>query len=75
MSLRSIYGEGEGWLPVGDEDNSFKGSFDGDNYLISNLTIDREDLDVVGLFGYIDSSFMIKNVRLKEIMRHFCIYP
>ena len=37
------------WTPIGNSSNYFRGSFDGDNYTISNLNVDVEDN--AGLFG------------------------
>ncbi len=48
------YNIGDGWLPIGDEENPFEGIFNGKNYTISGLYIDRPNLDYVGLFGYIN---------------------
>lgn len=57
----------EGWLPIGSypPEERFRGSFDGDEYTIYNLTIDREG-DYQGLFGYIQNAH-IKNVILQDI--------
>jgi len=44
---------GINWDPIGSEDEPFTGSFDGDGYTISNLTIDRPGEDYVGLFSVI----------------------
>lgn len=41
-----------GWLPISDADHKFSGSFDGGNYKITGLWINRGDMDFVGLFGY-----------------------
>ncbi|NQX80404.1 MAG: hypothetical protein HRT66_00195 [Flavobacteriaceae bacterium] len=44
---------GEGFKPLGDSyNNSFRGSFDGNNKTISNLMINTPDTDNVGLFGF-----------------------
>ncbi len=40
----------EGWLPIGTDTVSFSGSYDGNNFKISNLTIERSDTDYCGLF-------------------------
>ena len=48
------YNVGEGWSPIGAESsgNRFRGSYNGNGYTISNLFIDRQTQDNVGLFGY-----------------------
>jgi len=48
-----------GWVPIGNyagptANNSFRGTFDGNNKVISNLTINRPTSRYMGLFGYID---------------------
>lgn len=45
------YRRGDGWLPIGTESERFKGHFDGNGYVIENLTIDRPAALSVGLFG------------------------
>ena len=49
----SPWNVGEGWEPIGSEDNPFYGTYNGDGYQISGLKIDRPDDTNVGLFGYI----------------------
>ena len=46
--------DGNGWVPIGDDTTPFTGIFDGGNYKIQNLTIDRTADYNVGLFGYIN---------------------
>jgi hypothetical protein len=53
---------GEGFEPVGDNDNRFTGSFDGQNYTISGLFIRRPSTNNVGLFGYVESSHFVRNL-------------
>lgn len=57
------WNEGKGFYPIGDDDVKFTGSYDGNGYVISGLTIHREDLDYIGLFGVVQDSH-ISNVRL-----------
>lgn len=47
-----IWDTGRGWLPLGDEDLPFTGSFDGQGFSINGLTINRPGTDHQGLFGY-----------------------
>ncbi len=54
------------WTPIGTSSNPFKGTFDGSNYLINELTITNATSDNQGLFGYI-SGATIKNVRLRGL--------
>ena len=53
-----------GWQPIGVSSSAFKGIFDGNNHIISGLTINRPSTDNVGLFGYIDAA-TIKNLIVK----------
>jgi len=68
------YNDGEGWLPIGEYDSSyhlnksFKGTYDGQDYKIMNLYINRPEMDYVGLFGYVatnvNENAYIKGVHL-----------
>ncbi|WP_279385509.1 GLUG motif-containing protein, partial [Clostridium minihomine] len=57
------------WTPIGNTSKPFTGTFDGDGYTISNLTIGTESspsaLSYLGLFGYTGTA-TIKNVGLKN---------
>ncbi|MEX0685704.1 MAG: GLUG motif-containing protein [Balneolales bacterium] len=54
------WNDGAGFEPYSD----FTGSFDGNDFVISNLTIDREEEDNVGLFGV--NSGTITNVTIED---------
>ncbi|MDR2906691.1 MAG: Ig-like domain-containing protein [Bacteroidales bacterium] len=57
------------WTPIGSLTNQFKGTYDGNGYKISNLTIDRSTENFVGLFGYynpINHFSKIKNVTIEK---------
>ncbi|WP_167848811.1 GLUG motif-containing protein [Methanolobus halotolerans] len=56
---------GDGFDPIGDSSNKFTGTFDGNEFIISNLTINRSGERYVGLFGYTAGSF-ITNVSLEK---------
>lgn len=43
------------WLPIGNDDNHWKGNMDGQGHTISNLYI-KTAQDYVGLFGYTDGA-------------------
>jgi len=58
------WNSGEGFDPIGDLANRFTGNFDGQNYKITNLYINRGDEDYVGLFGHTGSPAEIKNLRI-----------
>jgi len=46
----------QGWTPVGNASTKFIGSYDGQNYSIIGLYIDRQSSDYIGLFGYLDNA-------------------
>jgi hypothetical protein len=54
--------EGKGWEPVGVNNNTFVGSFDGAGYEICDLFINRPDETEVGLFGAVGQVAVIGNV-------------
>lgn len=56
----------ENWEPIGGLDAPFLGSFDGNGFLISNLTINRPDTTRIGLFGESDGG-EFKNIRLENV--------
>ena len=57
----------DGWEPIGDSDNEFTGSFDGQGYKINDLYIDRSNTDYVGLFGYMDTGGVVENVGVVDV--------
>lgn len=59
------WNEGKGFIPIGSEDFTFTGSFDGNSYAIENLTILREDEDRIGLFGVVNG--IITNALLENV--------
>ncbi|MBW6442708.1 hypothetical protein K0A97_02920, partial [Patescibacteria group bacterium] len=60
-------GATNGWVPIGNSSSPFQGIFNGRNYTITNLFINRSSTDYQGLFGYADSESDIKNLGLTEI--------
>ncbi len=60
------------WIPIGLDENGgrngmdgFSGDFDGDMYIISNMTMQSVPLAYVGLFGSLNNSF-VKNVFIEN---------
>ena len=53
--------EGKGWQPIGVNNNTFVGSFDGQGYEICDLFINRPDETEVGLFGAVGQAGAIEN--------------
>ena len=58
-----IWGTG-GFVPIGNNDERFVGSLDGQGHVISGLTINRPDTDYVGLFGYVANAHSVTNLGL-----------
>ncbi|MDY2974647.1 MAG: GLUG motif-containing protein, partial [Alloprevotella sp.] len=50
------------WTPIGNFDNQYKGTFDGQSHTVSGLYFDNSATDYVGLFGCIGSGGKITNV-------------
>ena len=57
---------GSGWEPIGTSIDAFSAAFDGNFNTVSNLFVDRA-IDNVGLFGYLDSSAIVRNVGLAGV--------
>ncbi len=58
---------GEGWQPIEDFSNAFSARFEGNGYAVSNLMINRSDVDGVGLFGSIQNRAEIANLGLPNV--------
>lgn len=65
-SETSSWNGGKGFKPVGNFDTWFYGSYKGNHYKISGLTIDRPTMDNVGLFGYTDEG-IIEEIPLENV--------
>lgn len=50
------------WKPIGTEENSYSGQFDGQHHTVSGLYFNDSNADNVGLFGYTRGGADIKNV-------------
>ena len=59
--------EDENWLPLGNDKYKFTGIFDGAGFTISNLTINRENENYVGLFGVVTGNIMNLNLANVDI--------
>ncbi len=57
--------EGAGFSPIGTNNSEFKGYYNGNHYIITNLYINRPEQDYVGLFGNIRNATM-NNVGIEE---------
>jgi filamentous hemagglutinin family protein len=56
-----------GFVPIGDSETAFTGSFDGQGYTIGHLIIKRATTNGVGLFGYAGSGSAISDVGLTNV--------
>jgi hypothetical protein len=59
------YWGGEGFWPIGDDEERFSGELDGHHHVISDLYI-YDDSDFVGLFGYIDAGASVHDLGLED---------
>jgi hypothetical protein len=55
-----------GWSPIGNSTTNFTGDYNGQNFTIKNLYINRTATEYVGLFGYINGS-AIQNIGLTDV--------
>ena len=60
---------GKGWEPIGEMGSRgrFMAKFEGNDYTISNLMINRPETSRVGLFGYVNDQSKISNTGLLNI--------
>ncbi len=49
------------WTPIGNDDNSYTGAFNGNDYTISGLYFNNSETNYVGLFGYVGENGTVKN--------------
>ncbi|MBQ7181368.1 MAG: hypothetical protein IJR87_08760 [Bacteroidaceae bacterium] len=52
--------------PIGSASNLFTGTFDGQEHVISNLTIEKDGVEYVGLFGVVSGGATIRNFILRN---------
>ncbi len=62
----SPWNENEGWVPIGSYSNPFRGTFDGDNYNITGLTINRPTERYQGLFGVTNTGASLSNIKMES---------
>ncbi|MBZ0177796.1 MAG: Ig-like domain-containing protein, partial [Melioribacteraceae bacterium] len=55
-----------GFIPIGNQTTPFTGSYNGDKHTISNIYINRNSNDYIGLFGYIYNA-SISNIGLADV--------
>ena len=63
----SVITESKGFVPIGNSRNRFRGTFDGKGQVIRNLKINRPAENDIGLFGYTETSTVLKNIGLEDV--------
>ncbi len=62
------WNDGAGFISIGrDRDNCFTGTFDGRNFTINGIYIDRSSMDYIGLFGVVDRNGGVHNIGVVEL--------
>ena len=58
---------GEGWTPIGDTNDGYTGTFDGNGHKISKLVCERTgDKQVSGLFAQLKENSVVKNLGMED---------
>lgn len=58
---------GEGWTPIGDTNDGYTGTFDGNGHKISKLVCERTgDKQVSGLFALLMENSVVKNLGMED---------
>jgi hypothetical protein len=65
-SLEHPGDDAAGWSPIGNSTTNFTGDYNGQNFTINNLYINRTATEYVGLFGYVYGS-VIQNIGLNDV--------
>ncbi len=65
-SKTSEWNDGNGFTPIGNDENEFDGGFDGKGFKITDLYIYQGHGDDIGLFGKIGESGSVKKVALAD---------
>jgi hypothetical protein len=72
-SVTRNWDNGRGFLPLGKKMHPFSGDFEGNEYTISNLFINRPERDHVGLFGFVSGGPFQFNKIARITIEHFNI--
>ena len=57
------------FMPIGTSEKPFTGHYDGQQHIISNLTVNHPELSSAGLFGYIGKGATVKNLMVQGIVQ------
>lgn len=63
IALSTAEGTAGNWYPIGNDKNSYKGSFDGQNHRVTGMVI-RGEKNEQGFFGNIDGKGTVKNLKI-----------
>lgn len=66
-SLGQFWNDGKGWEPIGNEENLFKGSFNGSGFIIKGINIVQPSGQFLGLFGMTDINVEIRDIMLIDV--------
>ncbi|GAB3023410.1 CARDB domain-containing protein [Natronobiforma cellulositropha] len=66
-SETALWNDGDGFEPVGNESVPFEGAIEGNGHVISNLTIDRNTTQNVGLFGVVGEHASVESLVLENV--------
>lgn len=66
MQQADIQLSSDEWLPIGTENDPFTGSYNGNGYEITGLTMKSSDAELAGLFGYAKGAHLY-NIALRDV--------
>ena len=55
------------WTPIGNYENRYTGTFDGNDHTITGLTVNQKERGNVGLIGYLGSGGKVQNLTLENV--------
>lgn len=55
------------WTPMGNYENRYTGTFDGNGHTITGLTVNQKERGNVGLIGYLGSGGKVQNLTLENV--------
>ncbi|MFK7926462.1 MAG: GLUG motif-containing protein [Bacteroidia bacterium] len=65
IDLGNYISDPAGWIPLGTLAEPFTGKFDGGDFTVSGLNIDRPDIAEIGLFGVLEGNGEIRNLNVQ----------
>ena len=54
------------WEPIGNKENPFNGNFNGKGFNISNLSVSKNNVEHLGLFGVLGKNSVVRNLQLED---------